>query len=219
MSDAISQFEKKPARYELIDGTYDLNFGIFFPVWALLIRMSEGTRLGWRWFAMVYGVNAAAFVVVLFGTRYIRRRLVYSRSGYMKFRKRPWVLVSVVALSVISSAALTLWFAKPRSVLSAPLLIGLLMGLVLLLGALQRRVPRLAMLAMLSVAIGFAVQFIEPWSGYEKSILLRNAAGAFWYFLLMGTAFLISGALTLYSYVRCMPPRDVEAEMPRSEQL
>ena len=85
--------------------------------------------------------------------------------------------------------------------------------------ALQRRVRRLAVLATVSILIGVGVQFIEPLSGYEKSILLRNAAGAFWYFLLMGTAFLISGALTLYSYVGRMPPRDLEAEMPRSEQL
>ena len=213
MRDLITRYTRKPAVYQLLDGTYDLNFGVFFPVWALIIRMSEGTTVGWHWFAMVYGMNTAAFTVAHFGTRYIRRRLVYPRSGYLKFQKRPWVLVLVTLLSAAVAAGLSLWFAKSQSsVLSAPLIAGSLNGLVYLIGALQRRVRRLATLAMLSIAIGFAVHLIEPGSGYEKSILLRNAVGAFWYFLLMGMVFLISGALTLRSYVRHMPLRDLEAE-------
>ena len=203
MSDLITQYTRKPAHYQHLDGTADLGFGIFFLAWAISCRSKENIAF--------LVASAVAGIVVHFGTRYIRRRLVYPRSGYMKLQKRPWVLVSVVALSVISSAALTLWFAKPRSGPSAPLIFGLLLGLVMLIRAVIDRTRKRLILAMVSIAIGLALQLLEPrqapWTYWRSP-----NAGIFWYCLLMGTAFLISGALTLRSYVRSMPPRGLEAE-------
>jgi hypothetical protein len=37
-------------------------------------------------------------------------------------------------------------------------------------------------------------------------------AGGVWYCLAMGTACLLSGALTFFLFVRRMPPRNLEAE-------
>jgi hypothetical protein len=195
MSDLITEYTRKPALYEHLDGTADLGFGIFFLAWATSLRISQGS-------IAFLVASAVAGIVVHFGTRYIRRRLVYPRSGYLKPQKRPWMLAFVVLLSVAGSAGLSFWLAKPRSGPSPPLLFGLLMGLVMLIRAVIDRTRNRVILAIVSIAIGLALQFIEP----------RQAPGFFWYCLLMGIAFLLSGALTLRFYILRTPPRNLETE-------
>jgi hypothetical protein len=203
MNDNITQYTRRPARYEHLDGTADLGFGIWFLAFALIGRSSKGVTTTWHWFVMVYATLGIVWAVVHFATRYIRRRLVYPRSGYVKLRKRPWLLATATAVSAVTAAALVLSFAKTQSVgLSPPLIAGLLIGLGALIGALWHRVRKLLAFAMLSVGIGFVLQFIEP----------TLVSGMFWYFLLMGVAFIISGVLTLYFYVRRTPPRNLDAE-------
>jgi hypothetical protein len=201
MTDVIDNYTRRPARYEHIDGTGDLGFGIWFLTVALLIRLSEGATVTWRWWAITYGIIGIVWAVVHFSTRYIRRRLVYPRSGYLEIRKRPWTLALVGLLAVVSAAAAALWFAKAQSSgLSAPLISGLCIGLAMLIGALRHRVRKFAAYATLSVGIGLALQFVDP----------TLVSGSSWYFCLMGTAFIISGAPTLYLYVHRTPARSLE---------
>lgn len=159
----------------------------------------------WRWAATFYGLMFAVWAAVHFGTRYIRRRLVYPRSGYaeMRIKSRPWKLALTGGLAAVAAAALARFFAGTHSSgISAPLGMGLFVGVAMLIGALRVRMRKFAAFAMLSVAVGFALQFIEP----------TLESGAFWYFFVMGIAFLITGALTLYLYVRRTQAHNLEAE-------
>ncbi|MGO9096544.1 MAG: hypothetical protein ACLQGV_15140 [Bryobacteraceae bacterium] len=203
MTDAINQYTSKPARYGHLDGTDDLVLGVMFLTWVPIIRLSQAATVLWHWLAMTYGLFAVVGLVAWLGTRYIRRRLVYPRSGYAEFRIRPWALALIVVAAVAVAAAVA-WFVfkAPSSRLSYPLILGLACGLPMLIGALRKGVPRLAVLGVFSMAIGFALQLLEP----------TAVPGTIWYCLTMGTALILSGAIALCLFVRRMPTRNLEAE-------
>lgn len=91
--------------------------------------------------------------------------------------------------------------------LSLPLIFGLLFGLMLLISAVAQRSRRYMGYAVLSVVIGVVLPFLEPGWGLPALV-----SGVSWYWLLMGMAFLITGAITLYLFVRRTPAQDLEAE-------
>jgi hypothetical protein len=148
-------------------------------------------------------VWAAVNTIVCFGIRAIRARLVYQRSGYVRMRRRPGVMAGVGLLAGMIGALLAMYSVKAGSSrLSPPLLAGLVIGLAMLLAALRQRRWKYVAFAALSVGLGLALQFLRP----------TLEAGCFWYFLLMGTAYLVTGTLTLYLFVRHTPARTLEVE-------
>jgi hypothetical protein len=203
VTDLIGEYTGKPARYAHLDGMDDLGLGVMLLLFAVWLPLSHEATVFWRWLAISCAMIVVVPLVAWLGTRYIRRRLVYPRSGYVEFRMRPWALALCVVAAVAIAAAVALFLFKARSVRpSYPLILGLACGLPMLIGALRKGVPRLAVLGALSMAIGLALQFLEP----------TMLAGGVWYCLAMGTACLLSGALTFFLFVRRMPPRNLEAE-------
>jgi hypothetical protein len=203
MTDLIGEYTGKPARYAHLDGLDDLGLGVMFLLFAVWLPLSHEATDLWRWLAISCAMFVVVPLVAWLGTRYIRRRLVYPRSGYVEFRMRPWALALTAAMAVAVAAAVAWFLFEPRSSrLSFPLIVGLACGLPILIGALRKGVPRLAALGALSMAIGFALQFLEP----------TTLAGGVWYCLAMGTALILSGALTLCLFVRRMPPRNCIAD-------
>ena len=201
MADVISQYTRKPARYGYLDGVVDLGMGVMFLMFALVARLLQAATVLGQWLT-ICGIFAL-IALGAFGLRYIRRRLVYPRSGYLEFRMRPWVPVLTVAISGVIGVAVNWFVVKAHNHrLSPPLIYGVIFGLLMLIGALSRGLPRLAVLGVLSMAIGFALHFLEP----------ARLPSAVWYCLAMGRAFILSGALTLCLFVRRMPPRNLEAE-------
>ena len=195
MSDIITQYTRKPALYQHLDGTVDLTLGIALVTWGICFRISQGVML-------FIAVNAALWPISHFGTRYIRRRLIYPRSGYMKPQKHHWELALALLVCLAGVVGFSFLHAKPRSLVSYPLMTGLGLAMAILVRAVMDRVWKRVGLAIVSIAIGLALQYIEP----------RETPGMSWYFLLMGTAFVVSGALTLRSYIRSTQPHDLEAE-------
>jgi hypothetical protein len=187
------------------DGTADLAWGIWFLAWSLSIRLSDGTTVGWRWWATTYGLILAAWAITHFGVRAIRARLVYQRLGYVRLRSRSMALVALVAavVGVTVAVVLGVYLARMGPHLLHPMLPGgLVIGLMLLVWAVVLHCPVYVGYAVLSVGIGVALQFLEP----------GLVSGAVWYFLLMGMAFLIGGAITLCLFVRRTPLQDLEGE-------
>jgi hypothetical protein len=209
MADLIQPHLRPLARRS--DGTDDLAFGVWLLMFSLMGRLSHGTTVMWRWFAMFYGLIAATWVITHFGIRAIRARLVYRRSGYVRpllLRPRPWIIVLMGMLVGMIAAALGAYLVKTRAhVVSAPLIVGLLFGLILLAVAVKQRLRRYMGYAVLSIAFGVVLHFLEP--GWSQSALVSGVSG---YWLLMGIAFLITGAVTLHLFVRRTPPQDLEAE-------
>jgi hypothetical protein len=199
----IDEYTRRPARYGQLDGTSDLEFGIWFLVFGLGIRLSAVAKFTsiWYFLAASQGIIVAVGIATYFGGRLLRRRLVYPRSGYVRFPKRPWVAACVALAAAIVSAATAWYFAKGSAGISAPFAAGLFISLGMLVGALRNRVRKLAAYAGLSIAIGLVLQFTDP----------TFVSGSSRYYFLMGAALLLNGALTLYLYVR-RTPRQAEAE-------
>jgi len=208
MADLIQPHLRPLARRP--DGTNDLTVGVWLLTFSLMVWLSQGTTVRWHWWVITYGLIAAAWAIDHFGIRAIRARLVYRRSGYVRplLRPRPWIILLIGMLVGMIVAALGAYLVKTRAhVVSASLSFGLLFGLMLLVVAVRQRSRRYMGYAVLSVAFGVVLHFLEP--GWTQAAV---ASGVSWYWLLMGIAFLITGAITLYLFIRRTPLQDLEAE-------
>jgi hypothetical protein len=204
MSDVIDQGARGPVRYEFQDGTGDLVFGVWFLFFSLVMRVSRETMSPLKWLMIFYGMGAVVWAATHFGTRAIRARLVYQRSGYIR-RKMPRARVLVLFMlstAVVSAgvAGLMVYCVKAGvPVVSAPLITGIGIGATMFIPA--RRARRYAVYGMLSVGLGLVLHLLVP----------AMVPGCCLYYLAMGTALLIGGATTLYWFVRHTPVRTAEA--------
>lgn len=217
MTDVIEQYAHSPHRYRLLDGTAEMSMGVFFLFWAFLMWLSGPNGVGfWNWVLVMYAGIGLLWAASHFGTRYVRRQLVYPRSGYVKMRKRPWEMALMALLSFAVAASVAAYVAKPGYwVLSPILAIGLLLGLASLGAALRFRVKKYIIYAAISVGIGILLQFTEPLSPADADIFwwLRATRSSFiWYGLVMGVIWFIGGLLTLYLYAHRTPKHNLGAE-------
>jgi hypothetical protein len=204
MSDIVGQYSRRPSHYEFIDGTGDLVLGVWLLVCSFGLWLSRESLVTWRFCAGAFVLWGATLAITHFGTRAIRARWIYRRSGYIQRRLRPWPLVLFLLLVAVISAGVSVGAVIATksgfTMLSVPLLSGLGIGLSLSIGVLRAR--RFAAYAALSVSLGVALQFLNP----------TMVPGLCWYYLLMGVALLITGAITLHRFVRDTPAQASEAQ-------
>jgi hypothetical protein len=211
MDDLIDAQARRMVMYEFRDGTGDMGFGVFSFVFALGMVLSKRLDSEAAWLAAFLAIGGAATAITHFGTRAVRARLVYQRSGYAQ-RRRPRpaavarLLLAVAAASV--GVAGLVGYLHGRSsgtdgglaLLSAPLIMGVGLAAMYLWAAL--RVRRFAVYAAVSAGLGVGLHITEP----------SVVAGSTWYFVAMGVALLVGGAVTLWLFVRRMPTRIQEAQ-------
>jgi hypothetical protein len=217
MTNIIDQYTDAPRRYQLLDGSGEMTMGVSFLFFALINWLSDPDGIGiWKWLLAFYAGPGALWALTHFGTRFIRRRLVYPRSGYLKVRKRPWELAFLALLSGVIGAGMAAYSAKPDSRTLSPILaMAFLFGIACLIAALRYRTRKFVVYAAISIAIGLLLQSFEPPVPPDTGIrgmLLILRSSAIWYFLIMGVLYLVGGALALYLYAQHNPKRDVEAE-------
>jgi len=217
MTATMDQYGQSHRRYAILDGTGEMTMGLGLLFFAVFTWLSGPNGLTfWRWMLVMYAGTGVLWAIAHFGTRYIRRRLVYPRSGYLKMRKRPWKLALLALLSGMISAAWVVYFVPTRSwVLSPPLAMGMLMGLAGLIAALLHHAKKFVAYAAISFGIGILLEFIEPQAPLNAEIvwrLLPLRSVAIHYFLIMGIVWLIGGVLTLYLYTHHTPECNLEAE-------
>lgn len=217
MTDVIDQYVHSPRRYQLIDGTGEMNMGVGLLFFAVIMWLSRSDVIGgWQSMVVFFAGLGMIWVVTHFGTRYIRRRLVYPRSGYIKMRKRPWEWALMVLLAGLIGAATTAYIAKPESWVLSPILgAGLLIGLSCLIAALRFRSKKLIVYAAISIVLGILLQFIEPQASPDVDRfwwLLAVHSSFIRYFFIMGIIWLFGGVLALCFYIHKTPERNLEAE-------
>jgi hypothetical protein len=201
MTETLHQYAHSHNRYELLDGTSEIVLGLAFLFFSAGFWLSSKLTVTWQWFACWFAGLGMLWALSNVAVPYIRRKLVYPRSGYLKQRSRPWKPVLLMLSACILAVATTLFFSGIRNSL-IPLMTSLALGAAFLGAALVKGVKKFIIYAALSVGIGLLNQFNEP----------TFRAGLMRYYLLMGAALLIAGSWTLYSYVRHMPPQSMEAE-------
>ncbi len=130
---------------------------------------------------------------------YFKEHLTYPRTGFVAYPRAGAagrVIAAVVAV-VVGAAIAVLLRLRPGSVTLIPVLQGLPIGIFLIYLAYTLGVSRFYVLAAISLAVGLASSL----SGLDESL------GSAIYFGPMGVALVVSGAITLRSYLlQTQPP-------------
>ena len=201
MNQTADQFTRAPQQYGLLDGTSEIVLGLACLLFSASMWLATQFTVTWQWLAAMLGGCGLLWVISTFGTRYIRRKLVYTRSGYMKTRRQPWKPVLLAASACAISGIASLAFSRtPKSMI--PLLVSLAISAAFLAGSLIKGVRRFAAYAVLSSAWGVLVYLLK----------LGMRSGMTSYYLLLGITLILAGVWTMLSYVRHTPQHAPEAE-------
>lgn len=211
----LQEVVNRPKRYENIDGTGEMFFGLMFLVFGLSDRLevllpASGPK--WQGAPVVLGALALALGAGYWLRGLIRRRWTWSRTGYVARRREPGHQWAMVAASFIIASLLALAFARVgasgspfaqmqllgigwTAVLAAPYLLWVFTT--------GREHPWRWLIFVLMV-LGLLVIGLKAHGDYFRVLWLVM--------VFLGVAWLASGAGTLRSYIWHTQPPAAEAE-------
>ncbi len=193
-----SDIERRTRRYWYEDGLAEISVGLLFGAVSLLLVVEAVSPAGTLPpLVAVLGLPLLALigmVAVRFGVRVAKDHLTYPRTGFLVYRRRTpgrralgWTTAAV--LGVVFAVALSAW-----SGLSAWLAV--LEGLVLAIGL-------LALASVMGLGRFYVVAGVALAAGCSAALLgLTDNAGSALVYGAFGTALVVSGGLTLRSYLR-----------------
>jgi hypothetical protein len=198
MDDPLRQAEDRLQRYWNIDGLHEIGVALILALTALWVWASDLSDLPRAW----KGAFSATFPILLCGgiavegviVKAIRRRLTYPRAGFAEFRKPPrskqvrTALIGLAVAAAIASGALVRLDLRRWSLA----LIGLGMAALQWQIGSRANLIRFRAVATLVVAVGIAIS-VANWP-FEIGIVV--------YFAVAAAAFLISGGVTLWRFLR-----------------
>ncbi|MBI5963844.1 MAG: hypothetical protein HY863_10250 [Chloroflexi bacterium] len=204
MKDETTQIEQRVKRYWYSDGIGEMIGGVMFFLLAVYFSLQQ--YLGDESF--MGEMLQAGFVLLLIGGIFLARRLInflktrvtYPRTGYIEYRTNNRNLNLMRALTFVVAmivAAVSLLVARKFDSLDAMVAVtGLLVAFIFAVKqGLTSGVGRFYFISALSLALGGILSV----SGFARGYNLGLFYG------LMGLVFVISGGLTLKSYLRENP--------------
>jgi hypothetical protein len=208
MNDKITQqVEQRAMQYWVIDGIAELVMGGFFVVLGLYF----GAQAALPEESAVGSMLSAAFLLVIVGGGLagrsligkLKERLTYPRTGYVAYRqpskKRRWLTLMVAfGMAMLVSA---LFASAPASLTWIPAVSGLVIGAYWLYQGHRMGVLRFYALAALAAVAGTAITL----AGVGETFGLPL------FYVVIGLALVISGGLTLRSYLHRVPFQPDEA--------
>jgi hypothetical protein len=217
MPNQIHEYLMRPKRYDNIDGTGEMTFGVMMLGFALVLYLQSilpKTSIwmrGWTSMLFMYVILVPVLSLSFWGVKAIKKYITYPRTGYVAFRPvtKSWALPVVLILSATVAASVTYFVIRfvrwhDATALQRAVTITLLVvpygWFVFRLGGEHRwKWVVLTFLAAGLVAISFAVP--------GDMIAYCRAAFPF-----VGFVWVASGVATLYLYLRCTqaPSRDTE---------
>ena len=197
----VEQAEQRALQYWLIDGIAELVMGGFFVLLGLYFGaqavLPEDSTMG----SMLSPAMLLVFVVGgLTARTLIRRlkeRLTYPRTGYVAYRqpskKRRWLTLGVAfGMAMLVSS---LFASSPASLAWIPAVSGLLIGAYWVYQGHRMGVLRFYALAAISAIVGTAITL----AGVGETL------GTPVFYIVLGLALIVTGGLTLLSYLRREP--------------
>jgi hypothetical protein len=207
MTNPVSEYMRRPLRYAQADGLNDMGLGLATLGWSLVMFLEMRAPSDSIWSrgqsfpVLALLILGPLFLLIHFGTRYIRSRVTFPRTGYVAYRRQPSKWVMAVALGAGTAAAVALATQSSARLFRGPFLFGLVLGLAYFFAALKQRLGRYWIIGSLSLMLGAAIEI--------ERVELQQAT--LWYFLLMGAAMLCTGGLTMYLYLRRTHPPETDA--------
>lgn len=211
MTQDLEGLVRRPKQYWFEDGVAELATGAMLLAVGLLFAVESSAPAGSALSKVsVVGVPLLAllgFVAVRRLIRAAKERITYPRSGYVQFRKPPrqerWLTGSLGA--VLAVALVVLVRSAPASLRWIPVVNGLVISMFLAFIGYRVGMPRFHVLAGLSLVAGAL-------AGLRFS---DDKAGSAAYFLMVGMALGLSGALALRRYLSATRRTALSVEEPR----
>ena len=218
---SIGSLSERPRLYYNIDGVGELSIGFMCLSYSLLAWLqmhSPGSSIWHQMYTLVVYM-AVMLSIIHYGSKAIKERITYPRTGYVEYRKRNRIWTGVAGFLVSASLGFGLMFAVRRHwELSIPgSLIGLLFAASYIRFAMAVRwkwqvfaILVAGSLAIAALPPGLAESFANH-SSFTSAIPAR-VVGTFWLtFVVYGVVSMLSGGISFWLYLRhTQPPADTQ---------
>jgi hypothetical protein len=203
--DQVASLLKRPKLYYNIDGVGELGMGVMMLGFGLMMWVQPHAPKGSAWLRNAGVLCLAA--LLYYGTKAIKERVTYPRTGFVEYRKRDGVRSAIAAALLVPLFAVGIrvvhghhWYMPP---------FGSLYGLFLSAGYAYgiARVARWKLIVAVAMAAGSLALAYPPASLTGAVADIGTYALCF---LLFGPLFLISGAISFWLYLRRTPAPGVE---------
>jgi hypothetical protein len=228
--DQVESLLKRPTSYSNIDGTGELGVGFMSLGYALLLWLQLHTPKDSIWNQMyVLFIWVGLMVAVIhFGTKAIKNRITYPRTGFVAYRTRNIIWLAVVAfvISALASAGVAFAARSHRDVAMPVFFIGIFLAACYAYG-IAKAVPWkwAVVLALVLGSLALAVLPGDLTPALSGGALLpawfsaRNAWTFLLCLILYGTLLLISGAISFWLYLRHTQAQAKEANEPANSDV
>jgi hypothetical protein len=198
MNDEIQQVVKRTRQYWFTDGFVEISMGGIFLILALYFYLQSVLPPE----SLILLILQAGFILVIFGTLFLGKRLVnrlksrvtFPRSGYVAYQvpsNKQRILSMGIAL-VIAALIAGLFITTPTSLNWIPAITGFIVAIVWLISGARVGLIRFFVLSVVSMVLGTGLSL----SGLETYFSLSI------YYAAMGLSLILSGTLTLANYLR-----------------
>ncbi len=216
----IDNMLARPKRYANIDGLGELTAGIMCLGFAFFQWEQIRSPAGAVWHSMyLFAIYFGALIAALhYGPRAIKSRITYPRTGFVEYRKRGRLWLSVASGALAAAVSVLIWIAVRHHW-------DMQMGALIFLGIAPAYAYRFAKTARWKWAVAaaiavssLAIAFISPDSLVDLTgdarlkPFVRFAGSEMLNLAAVGVLTLISGAISLWLYLRHTQPPVQEAQ-------
>lgn len=211
MTESALDFEKRPLRYNAIDGVDEMLVGVLLLTLFLLLHVTNIAPEGsiWRWKPIFLIGDTFLLVVFLVGRKLLRERITYRRTGYVKYRSsKIRSAIGVVIAGMIAAVAVKYvsnpWDQLHRErnlIMLGSLLWSFLYTYFYIYKTTMHSVYRYV------TALVLALGPVAVYSAFPGTRDISTLSAA-----VPGACFLISGVVTFYLYLRNTNPAHVTSE-------
>lgn len=206
----VQSYLEQPKRYFNIDGLGEIDLGVMVLGFALAGWLSQSTPTHslWNrpWVFLIY--VALMLAAMDRGTKFIKKRITYPRTGFVEYRQGAKSRMATMALGAATAVVFVLLMVFGRVNAAA------LMGMVLIPSYaygiaravrwkwLVVAVLAVGTLAIASLPAGLLVSLVPDPTAGPKSRFPADLAGSCTVEeLFIGVTFLVSGGITMYRYL------------------
>jgi hypothetical protein len=204
---SLDQITKRPIQYWFEDGIGELvTGGLFLLIGIYLVLQTMLTQSFWQAVVSILSVFVIGGGVILgrILIAKLKERLVYPRTGYVSYPKRPSKgKLAVTIGSVIAVAIAVIMLGSSDSTFNwTTLVIGAICGALMLFQAFQTGLFRLYIEAVLAVLMGATIGSLAPDSMVSSGL----------FFIIYGLVMTLAGACALRSYFQKALPFNHQKE-------
>jgi hypothetical protein len=212
-------------QYHNVDGVGELGIGVMCLGYALLgwMQVRSPEHSAWNGMITLFVFIGVLCAVIHYGTRAIKQRITFPRTGFVEYRKRDTVWIPLIlgaGLSAMAAGTVAMGIRAHWNLTSAASLTGVLLAGCYAWGAarsVQWKWIVVVLLAASSLVVGLlpasTLDALIGNSWVARRHLPSQAFAAFWLCLTTyGVLTLISGGISFWLYLRRTQPPAPEQE-------